>query len=47
MPCRPVIMSSYLETSGFTQIERYFRPTRKSIVALLWGQEIVLAKKPA
>jgi demethylmenaquinone methyltransferase/2-methoxy-6-polyprenyl-1,4-benzoquinol methylase len=45
MPCRPVLMSSYLEASGFAHIERYYRPTRKSIVALLWGQEIVLAQK--
>jgi ubiquinone/menaquinone biosynthesis C-methylase UbiE len=45
MPCRPVLMSSYLEAAGFTHIERYYRPTRRSIVALLWGQEIVLAQK--
>jgi len=45
MPCRPVLMSSYLETAGFTHIERYYRPTRKSIVALNWGQDIVLAQK--
>ncbi len=45
MPCRPVLMSSYLEEAGFVQISRYYRPTRKSIVALLWGQEIVLAHK--
>ena len=45
MPCRPVLMSSYLEAAGFIQIERYYRPTRKSIVALLWGQEIVTAQK--
>ena len=45
MPCRPVLMSSYLETAGFTNIERFYRPTRNSIAAILWGQEIVLVQK--
>jgi ubiquinone/menaquinone biosynthesis C-methylase UbiE len=44
-PCRPVLMSPFLETAGFTDIQRLYRPTRGSIVALLWGQEIVLAHK--
>jgi demethylmenaquinone methyltransferase/2-methoxy-6-polyprenyl-1,4-benzoquinol methylase len=47
MPCRPVLMSSYLETAGFTDIQRLYRPSRGSIVALLWGQEIVTARKSA
>ena len=45
MPCRPVLMSPLLELAGFTGIQRLYRPTRGSIVALLWGQEIVLARK--
>lgn len=45
MPCRPVLMSPFLESAGFTDIQRLYRPTRGSIVALLWGQEIVLAHK--
>lgn len=45
MPCRPVLMSPFLEPIGFTDIQRLYRPTRGSIVALLWGQEIVLARK--
>ncbi len=45
MPCRPVLMSPFLEPAGFTDIQRLYRPTRGSIVALLWGQEIVLAHK--
>src|SRR5512138_558049 len=44
-PCRPVLMSPFLESTGFTDIHRLYRPTRGSIVALLWGQEIVLARK--
>jgi demethylmenaquinone methyltransferase/2-methoxy-6-polyprenyl-1,4-benzoquinol methylase len=47
MPCRPVLMSSFLEPAGFTDVQRLYRPSRGSIVALLWGQEIVLARKPA
>jgi demethylmenaquinone methyltransferase/2-methoxy-6-polyprenyl-1,4-benzoquinol methylase len=47
MPCRPVLMSGYLEPAGFTDIQRFYRPTRGSIVSLLWGQEIVLARKAA
>lgn len=47
MPCRPVLMSEYLKPAGFTGIQRFYRPTRGSIVSLLWGQEIVLARKDA
>jgi demethylmenaquinone methyltransferase/2-methoxy-6-polyprenyl-1,4-benzoquinol methylase len=46
MPCRPVLMQTYVEKAGFVSVERYYRPTRKSIVALLWGQEVLLARKP-
>lgn len=46
MPCRPVLMSRYLAPAGFVDIQRLYRPTRGSIIALLWGQEIVLARKP-
>lgn len=45
MPCRPVLMSPYLEPAGFTNVQRFYRPTRGAIVAWLWGQEIVLANK--
>lgn len=45
MPCRPVLMSPYLPLVGFTDIQRFYRPTRGSLLARLWGQEIVLACK--
>ncbi|MCK6579433.1 MAG: class I SAM-dependent methyltransferase [Anaerolineae bacterium] len=45
MPCRPVLMSSYLEPLGFTGVQRLYRPSRGRIVSKLWGQEIVLANK--
>lgn len=45
MPCRPVLMSPFLEPAGFTEVQRFYRPSRGSIVSLLWGQEIVLASK--
>jgi demethylmenaquinone methyltransferase/2-methoxy-6-polyprenyl-1,4-benzoquinol methylase len=45
MPCRPVLMSPYLEPAGFTEIQRLYRPTRGGLVSLLWGQEIVTAYK--
>jgi ubiquinone/menaquinone biosynthesis C-methylase UbiE len=45
MPCRPVLMSPYLPQAGFSDIQRFYRPTRGSIVSLLWGQEIVLSRK--
>jgi demethylmenaquinone methyltransferase/2-methoxy-6-polyprenyl-1,4-benzoquinol methylase len=47
MPCRPVLMRSYLEPAGFTNIQRLYRPTSGSIISFLWGQEIVLARKAA
>ncbi len=46
MPCRPVLMSPFLEAVGFTDIQRLYRPSRGLLVARLWGQEIVLARKP-
>lgn len=45
-PCRPVLMAPFVEQAGFTDVQRTYRATRGSIVALLWGQEIILAKKP-
>jgi demethylmenaquinone methyltransferase / 2-methoxy-6-polyprenyl-1,4-benzoquinol methylase len=45
MPCRPVLMSPDLPPAGFTDIQRFYRPTHGSIIARLWGQEIVLARK--
>ncbi|HRF46032.1 MAG TPA: class I SAM-dependent methyltransferase [Anaerolineales bacterium] len=47
MPCRPVLMSPYLERAGFTDVQRQYRPTRGFIVSWLWGQEIVLAARSA
>lgn len=47
MPCRPVLMSPFLGAAGFTDIQRLYRPTHGSLIARLWGQEIVLARKPA
>src|SRR5574338_1459598 len=43
MPCRPVLMSPYLEPAGFKNVQRLYRPTHGGIVSLLWGQEIVTA----
>lgn len=45
MPCRPVLMSPFVERAGFTDVRRLYRPTRGSIIAFLWGQEIVMARK--
>jgi hypothetical protein len=45
MPCRPVLMSATLGPAGFSDIQRLYRPTKGSIVILLWGQEIVTAQK--
>ena len=47
MPCRPVLMSPYLQKAGFTDIQRHYRPSHGWLVSKLWGQEIVLAKKAA
>ena len=44
-PCRPVLMGPYVKMAGFTEIRRVYQPIRGSLVALLWGQEIVLARK--
>jgi demethylmenaquinone methyltransferase / 2-methoxy-6-polyprenyl-1,4-benzoquinol methylase len=46
MPCRPVLMRPYLEPAGFIDVQRLYRPSRGFLVSRLWGQEIVLARKP-
>ncbi len=50
IPCRPVLMAPYLKGLGFKDIYRSYRPPRprnfaERIIALLWGQEIVSARK--
>ena len=45
MPCRPVLMSSLVEQTGFTDIRRTYRPSHGFLVSWLWGQEILLAQK--
>jgi ubiquinone/menaquinone biosynthesis C-methylase UbiE len=45
MPCRPVLMSPYLEKAGFSEVQRFYRPSRGLIVSWLFGTEIVLARK--
>ncbi len=47
MPCRPVLMSAFLQPTGFTDVQRFYRRSHGLIVARLWGQEIVLARKLA
>jgi demethylmenaquinone methyltransferase/2-methoxy-6-polyprenyl-1,4-benzoquinol methylase len=52
IPCRPVLMEPYLKELGFKDIHRSYRALRprsfyERIIALLWGQEIVIARKPA
>lgn len=52
IPCRPVLMEPYLKGLGFKDIHRRFRRLRprsfyERIIALLWGQEIVIARNPA
>lgn len=47
MPCRPVLMSSYLEQAGFTDMRRIYRPSHGLVVSRLFGTEIVLAQKLA
>lgn len=45
MPCRPVLMTPYLEQAGFNDIQRHYRRSKGLIVSRLWGTEIVIAKK--
>jgi demethylmenaquinone methyltransferase/2-methoxy-6-polyprenyl-1,4-benzoquinol methylase len=52
IPCRPVLMAPYLEKLGFKNVQRNYRAPRphnflERIIALLWGQEIVLGHKAA
>jgi demethylmenaquinone methyltransferase/2-methoxy-6-polyprenyl-1,4-benzoquinol methylase len=45
MPCRPVLLSPFLEAAGFSAVTRLYRPSRGWIVSRLWGTEIVLAHR--
>jgi len=45
MPCRPVLMSSFVETAGFRDVQRLYRPGHSWLVSRLWGTEIVSARK--
>ncbi len=45
MPCRPVLMSPYLDKAGFGQVQRLYRPSHGLLVSRLFGTEIVLARK--
>lgn len=45
MPCRPVLLSPFLPYAGFIDIQRFYRLTHGALIAHLWGQEIVLARK--
>lgn len=52
IPCRPVLMAPYLESLDFKDIQRIYRSLRprnfyERIIGLLWGQEIVTARKAA
>ena len=44
-PCRPVLMSPLVKSVGFSDIRRVYCPTLGFIVALFWGQEIVVTRK--
>jgi len=52
IPCRPVLMAPYLASLDFRDIQRIYRAPRphnsyERIIGLLWGQEIVTARKAA
>lgn len=34
-----------LESAGFIDLQRFYRPSRGLLVSRLWGQEILLARK--
>ena len=46
-PCRPVLMSTFLESAGFLEIQRLYRANRARFLPLPFGTETVLARKPA
>ncbi len=50
IPCRPVLMAPYLESLGFSDVQRRYKPVParsfyEKLVGLLWGQEIVTARR--
>jgi len=44
-PCRPVLMSAFVEAVGFTDVQRRYRPHQEFGLSRLWGTEIVLARR--
>ncbi|TLN24074.1 methyltransferase domain-containing protein [bacterium] len=47
MPCRPVLMGTFLEEAGFSDVTRLYRRTHGLLVSRLWGTEIISGRKPA
>ena len=50
IPCRPVLMTPYLESLGFKNVQRIYRSIQPKnlfewIISKMWGQEIVVAHK--
>jgi len=45
MPCRPVLMSPFVQGAGFGDIHRLYRPSHGFLISRLWGTEIVSARK--
>lgn len=50
IPCRPALMTPYLESLGFKNVQRIYRSIQPKnlfewIISKMWGQEIVVAHK--
>jgi ubiquinone/menaquinone biosynthesis C-methylase UbiE len=44
-PARPVLMSTFVEAAGFTDVQRRYRPNHGFALARQWGTEIVVARR--
>ncbi len=45
-PCRPVLMESFVEGSGFSEVQRLYRTSYTSFLSVFFGTEIITARKP-
>jgi ubiquinone/menaquinone biosynthesis C-methylase UbiE len=44
-PCRPVLMSPFVQAAGFADLQRHYRAHHGFGLSRLWGTEIVVARR--
>ncbi len=46
IPCRPVVMDSFVREAGFNEVQRFYRTSYTAFLPLPFGTEIITAHRP-